>query len=233
MDKVEAIKEEKKIKIPNYQEEFYSWLYESPNKSKLLDKQKLLNVLTLGYSSKLAKSCVEEIKSSAKVLQMGATFGEQIDVLATKVGVYGQIDLIDISKTQIDYAQEKYCYKYPFIKFVNYDASKPIKKQYDAIVCYMLLHQVPSNVQAKIISNALNCLKPQGKAIFIDYHKPKKWHPLAWIAKQFNRLYQPFAEEMWQKNIATFVQKAPNFYCKKELFFGGFYQKTTIVRKKD
>ena len=34
-----------KAKIPLYQREFYSWLYESPRLTRWLDNQRLLNVL--------------------------------------------------------------------------------------------------------------------------------------------------------------------------------------------
>ena len=86
-----------KAKIPLYQREFYSWLYESPRLTRWLDNQRLLNVLTFGFSSKMLRSCAGEIAVSSDVLQMGATFGDQIGVAAAKVGIYGHYDLLDVS----------------------------------------------------------------------------------------------------------------------------------------
>lgn len=59
--------------IPPYQREFYSGLYENRFLTKLFDRQWLLNLLTFGYSGKLAKACLEEIRPHQKVLQTGVT----------------------------------------------------------------------------------------------------------------------------------------------------------------
>jgi ubiquinone/menaquinone biosynthesis C-methylase UbiE len=220
-------------KIPAYQKEFYSWIYESPRWTKFFDSQIFWNILTFGYSSKMAKSCTVEVDSAGNVLQFGATFGKQIDDLATKIGVYGQLDLMDVSLTQLRYARNKYCYKYPFIRFINQDVSLPINKKYDAVICYMLLHQVPMATYTKIINNALNCLKPGGKAIFIDYNNSVFWHPVRYVMKIFNRLYQPFAEKMWNGEIRTYAKNPSDYYWRKITFFGKLYQKVTVIKKDD
>ena len=168
-----------KAKIPLYQREFYSWLYESPRLTRWLDNQRLLNVLTFGFSSKMLRSCAGEIAVSSDVLQMGATFGDQIGVAAAKVGIYGHYDLLDVSMVQLRHQRNKYCYLYPFMRFVNGDASEPPKRKYDVVICYMLLHEVPSATRARIVNNALDCLKPGGKAVFVDYNNSLVWHPRA------------------------------------------------------
>lgn len=220
-------------KIPAYQKEFYSWLYENPRRSGLFDKTGLLNFFTLGSSSKLAKVSAAEIDIRSEVLQLGATFGSQIDEVAAKVGVYGSIDLVDVSLTQLRYAREKYCYKYPFIRYINQDAIEPFSKKYDVVICYLLLHEVPLPTFVKIVNNALASLKPEGKAIFVDYNNPAWWNPLRYLAKYFNRLYQPFAEKMWNREIRSYAKNPSDYYWRKTTYLGGMYQKVTVIKKDD
>ena len=220
-----------KAKIPLYQKEFYSWLYESPRLTGWLDNQRLLNILTFGFSSKMLRSCAAEIPVSADVLQMGATFGDQTGVAASKVGIYGHYDLIDVSMTQLRHQRNKYCYLYPFMRFVNQDASEPLKRQYDVIICYMLLHEVPSATRAQIVNNALSAVKPSGKVVFIDYNNSLIWHPLRYIVKIFNRLYQPFAEKLWNNEIKNYARNPSEYFWRKTTFFGRMYQKVVATKK--
>ena len=220
-----------KEQIPLYQREFYSWLYESPRLTRWFDHQYLLNILTFGTSSKMVKSCVDEIPIASDVLQMGSTFGDQIGKSAAKVGLYGHYDLLDVSVVQLRHQRNKYCYLYPFMRFINGDASRPIKKRYDIVICYMLLHEVPSATREQIINNALDCLKPKGKAIFIDYNNSVIWHPLRWLVKIFNRLYQPFAEKLWHNEIRNYARNPSGYYWRKTTFLGRMYQKVIVTKK--
>ena len=220
-----------KAKIPLYQREFYSWLYESPRLTKWLDNQKLLNFVTFGFSSKMLRSCATEVKTSSDVLQMGATFGDQIGVTAAKIGIYGHYDLLDVSMVQLRHNRNKYCYLYPFMRFINGDAADVIKKQYDTVICYMLLHEGPSVSRAQIVNNALGCLKPGGKVIFIDYNNSFVWHPLRWFVKIYNRLYQPFAEKLWDNEIKNYARNPTEYNWRKITFFGKMYQKVVVTKK--
>lgn len=218
-------------KIPSYQREFYSWLYESPRLTRWMDSQRWQDVITFGSSSRLIKSCAAEVSPRSEVLQMGATFGRQIEAIAERIGVYGRFDLIDVSLTQLRRCRNKYCYRYPFMRFINADAAEPFKQQYDVILCYMLLHEVPVPTRRRIINNALNQIKPGGKVIFVDYNNSVIWHPLRFFIKLFNRLYQPFAEKMWNSEIRQYVDNPNQYYWRKTTFFGKMYQRVVATKK--
>lgn len=217
--------------IPPYQREFYSGLYESRFLTKLFDRQWLLNLLTFGYSGKLAKACLEEIRPHQKVLQTGVTFGNQLDLLASRLGVYGRLDVVDVSLTQLRYVRNKYRFLYPYINFINRDALEPTGEKYDVVVCYMLLHELPFPAKSKLINQILGSLAPNGKAVFVDYNNAVWWHPLRWFVKMFNRLYQPFAERMWQTEIRNYVSDARQYDWRKTTYFAKMYQKVVVTRK--
>lgn len=220
-------------KIPPYQQEFYSWLYESPRLSAWLDHQRLLDAITFGSSSRLLQSCAAELPVRGEVLQLGATFGRQIEKAAEKIGVYGKMDVVDVSMVQLRRCRNKYCYRYPFMRFINADASDKFNQQYDAVICYMLLHEVPAATRARIVNNALSLLKPGGKAIFVDYNNSVVWHPLRWFVKLFNRLYQPFAEKMWYSEIRQYAENPNQYYWRKITFFGKMYQRVVATKKEE
>lgn len=102
--------------------------------------------------------------------------------------------MIDINRTQISRLEGKYETLYPQMHFIQQNAENPIGAEYDTVVCYMLLHELPIASKIKVVENALHSINENGKVIFIDYSQPDYWHPLRWFVKLFNRLYQPFAE---------------------------------------
>ena len=102
--------ENQKPKLPKYLTAIYGKIYENPKISRLLDSPRLLNIFTLGNSSRLIEASLKEVKQSQKVLQIGATFGDQIEQTADRIGYYGKYDLIDVSETQLTRVEEKYKY---------------------------------------------------------------------------------------------------------------------------
>lgn len=217
--------------IPPYQREFYSKIYENRFLTKLFDRQWLLNLITFGYNQKLSDACLEDVQPHQRVLQTGATFGDQLGNLASKLGVYGKLDIVDVSLTQLRYVRNKYRFLYPYMNFINRDALEPITEKYDTIICYMLLHELPLAAKSKMINQILSALSPNGKAIFIDYNNMAWWHPLRWFVKMFNRLYQPFAERMWQSEIRSYVPDASLYDWRKTTYFAKTYQKVVVTRK--
>lgn len=222
---------DKKIRQPLYQKEVYGWLYDSPKWTKFFDSKKKLGILTFGNSSKFIESLLKEIKISNKVLQIGATFGDQIEKTADKIGFYGKYDLVDVNKNQLARVEEKYKYLYPKMNFILQDGSTKFDEKYDVVICYMLLHEVPLATKTKIINNVLASLNEKGKAVFIDYNNPESWHPLRYLVRMFNRLYQPFAEKMWDREIHSFASNKSGFTWRKTTFFGRMYQKVVATRR--
>ena len=218
-------------RIPLYLKEIYGDFYNKDKLSAWFDKNWVQSLLTLGNNKKLTRALLKEIYSGAKVLQLGCTFGRQMEETAAKIGVYGIYDILDISNIQLKRCKEKFDGLFPQVRYVQQNANMPLKKNYDVVILYMLLHEVPHRQKAKILQAALDSLKEGGKVVVIDYHKPALWHPLRWPVKLFNRLYQPFAEILWDREVDTLVKDKSKYIWKKTLYFGRFYQKVVIQKK--
>lgn len=234
-DILDAIDESdnKKIALPKYLTAIYGKIYENPKVSKFLDNARLLKILTLGNSSRLTDALLKELHLNQKILQIGVTFGDQIEQTADRIGHRGKYDLIDISETQLRQAEEKYKYLYSNMRFLHKDGREPIDEKYDVVIVYMLLHELPILSKIKVVNAALNATNENGKVVFVDYYNPVKWHPLRYVVRMFNRLYQPFAEKLWDREIHTFADKKTNFFWRKKTYFGDMYQKAVASRKDD
>ncbi len=220
------------VKLPLYSKEIYGWLYNSFKWSRFFDSPKLLGFLTLGNYKKLTNAAVKEVRPGLKVLQTGVCFGNMIEKMAEQIGFDGKYEIMDVNRLQLEMCEEKYKYLYSNLKFIHQDATKPIKNKYDVIVCYMLMHEMPIQSKVRLVENLLDSLNDRGKAVFIDYHNPVKLHPLRYFVRMFNRLYQPFAEKMWDREIHSFALKKTDFIWRKTTYFGRMYQKV-VAQKKD
>lgn len=224
-----------KYQYPAYMKFFYDDIYGTDNNYKHHDNIILCYFRTLFQYGRLVKELNSEISSGKDVCQIGAVLGNQIQKTAATIGSLGVYDIIDISPIALQQVKKKLNRRYPQINFIKEDAAfTKVKAVRDVVICFMLLSMVPPFHRKRIINNALGMLKPGGKAIFIDWHKPKRWNLLAWPLKLYNRLYNPFVEDL-QKNTIKFLSENQNvkgYIWKQKSFFGGLFQKTIVVRRK-
>ena len=76
-------------KLPAYWKEIYGWLYGS-YWNRLLDNDWFLTLITFGANRIIRKALLKEISPGAKVLQLGATYGSQMEDVARAVGRSGR-----------------------------------------------------------------------------------------------------------------------------------------------
>lgn len=227
--KYNFVKNSKVVKVPAYVREIYGKLYENERLCRFLDDERVVSVLTLGHQNKMIADVVSEITTNSKVLQIGCTFGRQIEAVAEKIGAYGKYKILDVCPQQIDRCRSKAIYQ--TIDFQLGNAARSLSEKFDTVICYMLLHELPPYTKAKVINAALNSVEEGGKVIFVDYHQPSKWNFLRFFLKPFNRLFQPFAESMWKYSIEDYAKEHDYFSWRKKLYCGKMYQKLVAVRQ--
>ena len=217
-------------KTPKYLTKIYPNLYFNSYLYNFLDNAMVQNILTLGYHNILTDELKKEITPHSNILQIGATFGNQIDKAYSVLGVLGSYTIIDILPNVIENCKEKHLEQR--INFIEANAKNSFKEEYDTIICYMLLHELPPLTRNKVLENIIKSLKPDGKAIFIDYNLPSHYNPLKYFIRTFNRLYQPFAEALWKNNIKDLTPNAETCSWSKQTYFGGIYQKVVATKLK-
>ena len=69
------------------------------------------------------------------------------------------------------------------------------------------------------------------KVVFVDYAKPKWWHPLKLITSIVFDTLEPFAKGLWRHEICDFATDADRFEWRREAIFGSLFQKSVATRK--
>ncbi|MFV0625738.1 MAG: methyltransferase [Alphaproteobacteria bacterium] len=215
--------------LPMHVKKIYP-VYANKKVSKFLDSDKILNLLTFGNRKKLVQSLLREIEQSADYIQIGVTFGSQIEKVADKIGYYGNYHLVDVSKVQIERIKDKYKGIQQNINFSNQNGLAKIPFQYDGVICFMLLHQLPPHTRKKLVNNLLSSVKDRGKVIFIDFHKPNG-KILSKFTQAFHRLYNPFAEDLINQEIFDSAENKDAYFWNKSVMFDGAYQKVVAIKK--
>lgn len=225
-------KQDANAELPAYSRVIYGDIYNDLDKSTALDSNWSARLRTFFQYDRLVEAALRNIKMNQSVLQLGLVFGDEIDRVAQRVGAYGQYDILDINGLQVSRNQEKYGNIYPALKIFRQDAAAiNITKEYDAVLCFLLLQELPPATKAKVINNALAAVKPGGSVVFVDYHNPGFWHPLRYVVRMYNRLRHPFAEKLWDRDIDTYARNKTEFVWRKSLYFGGMFQKLVATRK--
>lgn len=215
--------------VPEYLKSVYNGRYFRPSLTKLFDDGWTAAFATFFQSGKLTKLVTNEINKDNDILQLGAASGDFERKIIEKLGTSGHYVIEDISPAHIDAMGDR------ISAWLNATAKErdftvPDKKLYDVVIGYFVLHELPDPRKRATLNRAFTALKPDGKMIFIDYAKPKKFHPLKYPVKMFNRLYEPFAESLWHNEIQDFAPKTDGLVWDRKTFFGNLYQ-CVIARK--
>lgn len=209
--------------IPEYLNSLYHRWYFDMTFSSWLDGEWMANLTTFFYMSRLTRCVTDEILEGQRVLQMGISSGNFEREIADKMNSNGVYHIEDISPIRIISCKNKLA-PWMNVTFDETDVCVFKDKKYNVVVCFFLLHELPDARKKEAVSKALASLLPDGRVVFIDYHRPSPWNPLGYLVKYFNRMYEPFAETLWYTEIESYAKNADQFIWDKKTFCGGLYQ---------
>lgn len=216
------------LAIPRYLRETYTWAYLNPRSVKLLDRELVVQTILWGQHRKLQRTALAEIDPGSRVLQTACVYGDFSPVLARHIGEEGSLEVVDVAKVQVDNCAEK-LRDYPFASVRQLDVLDLGDGEYDAVCCYFLMHEMPDDYKRGLVDVVLNNIGPDGKAIFVDYHKPHWANPLKPVMSLVFDTLEPFAKRLWRQDIRDFASEPEKFRWRKESFFGGLYQKVVAT----
>ncbi len=216
--------------IPNYLRDYYHWAYLSPVGRAVFDHPLIVHGILWGNYLRLMQAALEEVTPGSRVLQTACVYGHLSARLAEHIGSDGHLEVIDIAPIQVRHCQRKLD-RFPWAEVRVEDAARlGDRGDYDAIVCFFLLHEVPEDYKSAIVDGILSRVAPGGRAIFVDYHEPLRLHPLRPVMTMVFSLLEPFAKRLWTREIASYASDASAFTHTKETVFGGLYQKVVFQR---
>jgi len=93
------------------------------------------------------------------------------------------------------------------------------------------MHELPDDYKRGVAAALLDSVRPGGKVVFVDYHKPHWAHPLKIVTSLIFDTLEPYAKSLWHTEISAFVGNDSRFAWQKETYFGDLYQKVVATRR--
>lgn len=220
--------------MPAYLREVYDWAYVNPAWVRWLDHNLVVKTLLFGNDQRLMRQYLNRIRPGMRVWQVAHVYGDLVQQAAARTGPDGSFHLTDVTPVQIVHGRRKLDAQ-PWASVIRQDAAlhrAAPDAPYDLICNFMLLHEVPDDWKRRIVDNMLSQMPAQGEVLFVDYHRPSRWQPVRYILQLVNRYLEPFANALWEHEIAHFASQADRYEWHKKTLFGGVYQVVSVRHKK-
>lgn len=220
--------------IPKYLEETYWWAYLHPKAVNFFERQWLVNLILWGNFVRLRDAALDAIgpQLEGRNLQVACVYGDFSQRAASRLSEESRLDIIDVAPVQLDNVKKKV--KSFGNVFLHHDDSSDLSfddDSFDNVIVFFLLHEQPEEVRKKTVQEALRVVRPGGKVVFVDYHRPRKINPFRYIMIPILHLLEPFALGLWKKEISDWIpEKDKPKSIHKETFFGALYQKVVLVK---
>lgn len=219
--------------IPEYLQRYYWWAYIHPNAVRVFERQWLVNAILWGNFARLRDAVLDELGAPirGRTLQVACVYGDFSVRLAERVAAGSSLDVIDVLPIQLQNLRRKLASSAPVtLHQRNSTALGFADATYDQAVIFFLLHEQPLSVRKQTIAEALRVLKPGGKLVIVDYHRPSYLHPLRYLQWPVLRALEPYALDLWDHDIVKWFPAVAGLSATgKQLFYGGLYQKLIVT----
>jgi ubiquinone/menaquinone biosynthesis C-methylase UbiE len=220
--------------VPSYLQETYWWAYIHPRAVRIFERGWLVNLILLGNYRRLRNAALAEVGPNAKghTLQVACVYGDFTTRLAERIGPDGTLDVVDVMPIQLHNLKEKLPHD-TRARLLHRDSTalEFADTSYDRVFVFFLLHEQPLAVRRRTLAEAMRVLRPGGKLVLVDYHRPHRWHPLKPAMRAVLRRLEPFALDLWDAQLADYLPlDIERANMRKQTYFRGLYQKVVLIR---
>lgn len=222
------------VPLPAYLQQTYWWAYLHPMAVRIFERQWLVNLILWGNFARLRDLALDELGGSidGDVLQVACVYGNFTEQLLQRLNPSARLAVVDVAQVQLENLKSK-LNSTSRITLHHQDATnlKFADASFDTVVLFFLLHEQPEAVRAKTIAQAMRVVKPGGKVIFVDYHRPHAVNPFRYVMIPILSTLEPFAMDLWRREIRDWLPEPVRHTAKieKATYFGGLYQKVVIM----
>jgi ubiquinone/menaquinone biosynthesis C-methylase UbiE len=220
--------------VPGYLDQTYWWAYVHPKAVHFFEREWLVNLILFGNYKRLCDAALTELGTAVqgRTLQMACVYGDLTPRLRGRLAPEARLDVVDVLPIQLHNLAAKLP-RDERVTLLHGDSSALAcaDASYDQVLLFFLLHEQPEHVRRGTLAEALRVVKPGGKVVIVDYHRPGGLHPLRPLMRQVFRHLEPFAMDLWRHEVLEFLPAgvAPAS-VRKRTWFGGLYQMTVLVR---
>ncbi len=211
------------------------WIYRNRFLIWLTDRPLIISAILLFNYRRLVGGVVSALNPTLEgksVLQASCAFGDISQKIAEKCLKEGAKRLVvsDLVTNEIRHARKKLekTAEGGRVFFVIENALSLAHEDgsFDYVVVFFLFHELPLQMKSVALKEAARVLKPGGKIVFGEFHKPGPW-VLRASGKVFFKVFEPYAAEMWDcfDPARVLNSETPGGWkFSKKTCFGGNYQ---------
>jgi ubiquinone/menaquinone biosynthesis C-methylase UbiE len=221
------------LPIPRYLEQVYWWAYVHPNAVQVFEREWLVNLILFNNYNRLRDAALAELGETitGRTLQVACVYGNLTPKLRERLAPDASLDVVDILPVQLGNLAKKLPPD-ERVALLQGDSSSLACPDagYDQVLLFFLLHEQPEAVRRATLSEAMRVVKPGGKVVIVEYHRPVALHPLRPLMRLVFRKLEPYAMDLWRDDVESFLPAGTAAPASKQTWFGGLYQKLVLVR---
>jgi ubiquinone/menaquinone biosynthesis C-methylase UbiE len=231
--------------VPQYLAETYWWAYLHPRAVHLFERQWLVNLILWGNFGRLRDEAIGAlgVDLPGRTLQVACVYGDLTRRIAGRLAQEAELHVVDVLRVQLDNLARKLpvgllnrrgqeAHERAAVKLIQGDSAAldlP-SASYDRALLFFLLHEQPAEIRRRTIAEALRVVKPGGRIVIVDYHRPHRLNPLYWPMAGVLRTLEPYALDLWRRELASWLPPGASVASMhKRVFFGGLYQLVSIT----
>jgi ubiquinone/menaquinone biosynthesis C-methylase UbiE len=170
-------------------------------------------------------------------------YGDLTRRIAGRLAQGAQLHVVDVLRVQLDNLARKLPVgllsrrgregrEHPAVELIQGDSAalEFHSGSYDRALLFFLLHEQPAEVRRRTLAEALRVVKPGGRVVIVDYHRPHRLNPLYWPMAGVLRALEPFALDLWRSDLTRWFPPGIRVAAMhKRTFFGGLYQLISVT----
>lgn len=222
------------LQVPSYLHQTYWWAYVHPRAVHVFERDWLVNTILFGNYARLRDAALGALGAtiSGRTLQVACVYGNLTPRIVSRLAPDARLDVVDILPVQLKNLARK-LRPDERVGLLHGDSSclAASDASYDQVLLFFLLHEQPEAVRRATLSEALRVVKPGGKVVIVDYHRPVAWHPLRPLMHLIFDHLEPFAKDLWRNPVEAFLPEGVQLQsAHSETWFGGLYEKLVLVK---
>lgn len=231
--------------VPPYLVQTYWWAYVHPRAVRLFERQWLVNLILWGNFNRLRDAAIAALGGDlhGRTLQVSCVYGDLTGRIAARLARGAQLHVVDVLRIQLENLARKLPAgllsgrgpdgrEEPAVELFQGDSAALEFRSgsYERALVFFLLHEQPDEVRRATLAEALRVVKPGGRLVIVDYHRPHRLNPVAWPMRGVFRALEPFALDLWRDDMDSLLPPGSRVAAiRKRTYFGGLYQLVSIT----